>query len=213
MLQIVDLVVIVAIALNFVALGVSRVRTVIHAVAIQGLLLGCLPMLVHSQIGLRGSLLVVGTIAIKGIVVPWLLFRAFREVNVQREVRPLVGFIASLLLGALVTGLAVMFAYTLPLAEEHAGQLLVPASLATILIGLLLMMTRLNAVLQVLGYLVLENGIFMFGLLLLEAMPLLVEVGVLLDLFTGVFVMGITMFHINRAFDSVSTEHLARLKD
>jgi len=211
--QTVDLIVIVAIALNFVALGVSRVRTVIHAVALQGLLLGVLPLLVHSNVGLRGTMLAVGTVLIKGVLVPSLLFRALREVNIQREVRPLVGFIGSLLLGALATGLAIMFSYTLPLAERHAGQLLVPASLATILSGLLLMTTRLQAVLQVLGYLVLENGIFMFGLLLLKAMPFLVEVGVLLDLFTGVFVMGIILFHINRAFDSVSTEHLARLKD
>jgi hydrogenase-4 component E len=109
--------------------------------------------------------------------------------------------------------MAVMFSHTLPLAQRHAEQLLVPASLATILIGLLLMTTRRKAIFQVLGYLVFENGIFLFGLLLLEAMPLLVELGVLLDLFTGVFVMGIIIFHINRAFDSVSTEHLARLKD
>ena len=61
---------------------------------------------------------------------------------------------------------------------------------------------------QVLGYLILENGIFLFGLLLLEAMPFLVEVGVLLDLFTGVFVMGIIIYHINREFSSISTEHL-----
>jgi hydrogenase-4 component E len=68
-------------------------------------------------------------------------------------------------------------------------------------------------VLQVLGYLVLENGIFLFGLLLLEAVPFLVEVGVLLDLFTGVFVMGIIIHHINRAFDSMSTEHLSELRE
>ena len=213
MLQVVDLIVIATIALNFVALGVSRARTVIRAVALQGLLLGMLPVFVHPHAGLRGAMLASGTVLIKGIVVPWLLFRALREVNIQREVRPIVGFIASLLMGAVVTGLAILFSYTLPLAKQHAEQLLVPASLATILSGLLIMTTRLKAVLQVLGYLVLENGIFMFGLLLLEAMPFLVEVGVLLDLFTGVFVMGIIMFHINRAFDSVSTEHLARLKD
>ena len=58
-----------------------------------------------------------------------------------------------------------------------------------------------------------ENGIFVFGLLLIAAMPFLVEVGVLLDLFTGVFVMGIIINHINREFASVSTEHLAELKE
>ena len=63
------------------------------------------------------------------------------------------------------------------------------------------------------GYLVLENGIFIFGLLLVDAMPMIVEVGVLLDLFVGVFVMGIIIHHINREFASISTEHLTELKE
>jgi hydrogenase-4 component E len=66
---------------------------------------------------------------------------------------------------------------------------------------------------QVLGYLLLENGIFLFGLLLLDAIPFLVEVGVLLDLFTAVFVMGIIIYHISREFASISTEHLSELKE
>jgi hydrogenase-4 component E len=89
----------------------------------------------------------------------------------------------------------------------------VPASLATVWAGFLMLTTRKKAIMQVLGYLILENGIFLFGLLLLEAMPFLVEVGILLDLFTGVFVMGITIFHINREFSSISTEHLTGLKE
>ncbi len=66
---------------------------------------------------------------------------------------------------------------------------------------------------QVLGFLLLENGILLFGLLLLEAMPFLVEAGVLLDLFTGVFVMGIIIHHISREFSSMGTEHLSELKE
>jgi hydrogenase-4 component E len=82
-----------------------------------------------------------------------------------------------------------------------------------VLTGFLILTTRQKAIVLVLGYLILENGIFMFGLLLLEAMPVLVEAGVLLDLFTAVFVMGIIIHHINREFDSLSTEHLAELKE
>src|SRR5439155_23893189 len=127
--------------------------------------------------------------------------------------RPVVNFMSSLLLGAVGTGLAMVFSSTLPLTEEHADLLVVPASLATVWTGFLLFTTRKKAIMQVLGYLLLENGIFLFGLLLLEAMPFLVEIGVLLDLFTGVFVMGIIIHHINREFSSISTEHLAELKE
>src|SRR5204863_2282585 len=106
-----------------------------------------------------------------------------------------------------------VFSDTLPLAEEHKHALLVPASLSTVWTGFLMLTTRKRAILQVLGYLLLENGIFLFGLLLLEAMPLLVEAGVLLDLFTGVFVMGIIIQHIHKEFASQSTQFLVSLKE
>jgi hydrogenase-4 component E len=208
-----DPLLIVALALNFVALGVSRIRGVISAVALQGMLLGIFPLLVHPEIGLRGILLILVTIGLKGLVIPAFLVRAMREANIQHEVKPVVDYMSSLRLGAVGTGLAMIFSYTLPLAEQHADLLLVPASLATVWTGFLMLTTRRKAIMQVLGYLVLENGIFLFGLLLLEAMPFLVEVGVLLDLFTGVFVMAIIIHHISREFASISTEHLTKLKE
>jgi hydrogenase-4 component E len=212
-LQILEPLLIVALALNFVALGVSRIRGVINAVALQGMLLGTFPLFVHPEIGLRGILLVVVTVALKGFVIPWFLMHAMREANIQHEVNPVVNYMSSLMLGAGGTGLALVFSYTLPLAEQHADLLLVPASLSTVWTGFLLLTTRRKAIMQVLGYLLLENGIFLFGLLLLEAMPFLVEIGVLLDLFTGVFVMGIIIHHISREFASISTDYLAELKE
>jgi hydrogenase-4 component E len=213
MTQLLDSLLIVVLALNFVSLGVSRIRAIISAVAFQGILLGIFPLLIHPEIGLRGLLLVLVTIILKGAVIPGFLVHAMREANIQHEVTPVVNFMTSLLLGAVGTGLAIVFASTLPLAEEHAGLLIVPASLATVWTGFLLLTVRKKAITQVLGYLLLENGIFLFGLLLLEAMPFLVEVGVLLDLFTGVFVMGIIIHHISREFSSISTEHLTELKE
>jgi hydrogenase-4 component E len=213
MLQIIDPLLIVALTLNFVALGVSRLRSIINAVALQGILLGALPLFMHSEIGVRVIVLVVVTIALKGFVIPAFLVDAMREANIQHEVKPIVNYMSSLLLGAVGTALALGFSYTLPLAEEHQGLLLVPASLSTVWTGFLLLTARMKAITQVMGYLLLENGIFLFSLLLLEAMPFLVEIGVLLDLFTGVFVMGIIIHHISREFASLSTEHLAELKE
>jgi hydrogenase-4 component E len=168
---------------------------------------------VHPDIGARGVLLVVVTLVLKGLVIPAFLVHAMREANIQHEVRPVINYMSSLLLGAIGTGLAMVFSNTLPLAEQHRDLLLVPASLATVWTGFLMLTTRRKAIMQVLGYLLLENGIFLFGLLLLEAMPFLVEVGVLLDLFTGVFVMGIIIHDISREFASISTEHLTELKE
>jgi hydrogenase-4 component E len=213
MSQLFDVLIILAVALNFVALGVSRIRVVIYAVALQGVLLGTFPLFVHPQVGLRVLLLVVVTIVLKGRVIPSFLVHAMREADIQHEVKPVVGFISSLLLGAIGTGLAMIYSDTLPLAAEHADLLLVPASFSTVWTGFLMLTSRRKAIMQVLGFLLLENGILLFGLLLLEAMPFLVEAGVLLDLFTGVFVMGIIIHHISREFASISTEYLAELKE
>lgn len=213
MAQLLDPLLILVLALNFVALGVSRIRGVINAVALQGAVLGMFPLFVHPEIGLRGILLAVVTIGLKGLVIPGFLVHAMREAHIQHEINPVVSFINSLLLGAFGTGLAMVFSYTLPLAEQHSNLLLVPASLSTVWTGFLLLTTRRKAIMQVVGYLLLENGIFLFGLLLLEAVPFLVEIGVLLDLFTGVFVMGIIIHHISREFASISTERLTELRE
>jgi len=214
MVQFLDPLLILALSLNFVALGVSRIRAVINTVALQGMLLGIMPLfLPHQEIGIRGILVIVVTVVLKGFVIPMFLVRAMREANIQHEVRPVVNYMSSLLLGAVGTGLALVFSSTLPLAAGDKGLLVVPASLATVWTGFLLLTTRRKAIMQVLGYLLLENGIFLFGLLLLEGMPFLVEIGVLLDLFTGVFVMGIIIHQISREFASISTEFLTELKE
>jgi hydrogenase-4 component E len=142
-----------------------------------------------------------------------MLFHAIRDVVIRREVEPIVGFIASLFLGAVGTGLAVLFARTLPIDHGEMGSLIVPAALSTVLTGFLMLTTRTKAITQVVGYLILENGVFIFGMLLMEAIPFLVELGVLLDLFVAIFVMGIIIHKISREFSSVSTQMLSELKE
>ena len=199
--------------LNLSALGSSRIRSVIRTVALQGVVLGVTPLLVQDTLDLRIILVSLATIGMKGVVIPGMLHKAMRDVQIRREVEPFVGLIPSMLLGAVATGLSVALAQFLPLESKHGAGLIVPTSLATVLTGFLLLTTRLKAISQVLGYLVLENGIFIFGLLLLEAMPAVVEMGVLLDLLVAIFVMGIILNHINREFSSLDTRRLSTLKD
>ena len=209
----VDPLLVLVLLLNFFILGTSRLRAVIDGSALQGVLLGILVIFVHGGVGVQSLIVATAAILIKGTLIPSLLHRAMREAAIRREVEPLVGYIASLLLGAIATGAAVLFARALPLAPAHVGSLLVPASLATALTGFLILCTRRKAITQVVGYLVLENGIFIMGLCLLEAMPFLVEMGVLLDLLVAVFVIGIIINHINREFASLDTARLSALKE
>jgi hydrogenase-4 component E len=184
----------------------------VRTVAAQGLLLALVPVFVHE--GLSGPVLaaVAAAALVKGGLVPWMLRRALAQAHVQREMTPFLGFVPSLIAGGVVTACALLFATRLPLAPGHRGTLIVPASLATLAIGFLILATRRKALVQVVGFLVLENGVFLFGMLLLEAMPFLVEIGVLLDVLAGVFIMGIVVDHIRNEFSSLDTEQLTALK-
>jgi hydrogenase-4 component E len=210
-----DMVFILVVVLDFFLLASSRLKAVIRAAAAQGALLSVLPLLLATDKMEVKHVLVLslGALVVKGVVIPWLLLWAIREAAIRREVEPIVGFIPSLVLGGVGVALAFAFAGAMPLptAEKHA--FLVPTALSTVWTGLLLVVSRRKAVTQVIGFLVLENGVFVFGLLLSDFMPTMVEAGVLLDLFAAVFVMGIVMFHINREFSSLDTEKLSALKD
>jgi hydrogenase-4 component E len=198
---------------NLVALGSSRIATVVRAVALQGVLLGILAVAAHGEVDSRVIALAGASALLKGWLIPIILFRALRQVAIKREVEPSLGLLPSLLLGALATVLAVVAASHLPLAETRLAPLAVPASFATVAAGFILLTTRRKAISQVLGFLMLENGIFVFGLLLIRAMPFLVEAGVLLDLFVGIFVLSIIIHHINREFASLDTRKLSLLKE
>jgi hydrogenase-4 component E len=132
---------------------------------------------------------------------------------VRQEVDPLLGYAPSLTLGALLAGVSFLVASRLPLPTEIASPTIPAGALTTLLFGLLILVARTQAVTQVVGYLVMENGIFLFGMLLTRQMPLLVEMGILLDIFVGVFVMGIVVYQIQREFDHMDTHNLAALKD
>jgi hydrogenase-4 component E len=199
--------------LNLLALGSSRVPSLITAVAIQGVALGVMPFLIERNFDWMVALVAVGTMAVKGGLIPTLLRRAMRTANVDREVEPSIGFVPSLLLGAGGTIAAVAVTRELPLLPEHAGLLLVPGALASVLTGFVLLIGRSKAISQVCGYLILENGIYLFGLLLIHATPLLVEAGILLDVTVGVFVIGIIVDRIQRAFDSLDTRKLTVLRE
>jgi hydrogenase-4 component E len=210
--QTLNLLIGLAIGLNLLALGSSRLPALIRAVAVQGVTLGVMPLIMEHVDWLVGILALV-TISVKGFVIPALLRRAMRSANIEREDEPSIGFVPSLLLGAGGTIAAVALARAMPLLPEHAGSLLVPGALASVLTGFVLLVGRSKAISQVCGYLILENGIYLFGLLLIHATPLLVEAGILLDLTVGIFVIGIIVDRIQRAFDSLDTRKLTVLRE
>ncbi len=210
-----DLVFILVVVLDLFVLASSRLRTGIRAVAGQGAVLALLPVVLADDATAARHVvaLALGALVVKGILIPWLMAWATRESTVSREAAPLIGFLPALVFGALGIAAAFLWAGRLPLPIPGRHPLLVPTALGTVWSGLLLLVTRRKAVAQVMGFLVLENGVFVFGLLLSDFMPAMVEVGVLLDLFAAVFVMGIVMFDIQRTLGSLDTERLKSLRD
>lgn len=199
--------------LNLYGLGTSRIRALINAAALQGVALGIMPLLAHGHLTVLAGFIAIATVLLKGALIPQVLLKALRDAQIKREVEPIVGFLPSMLLGALGTAGSIALAGRLPLPQAHAQTLIVPAAFSTVFTGFLLLTTRIKAITQVIGYLVLENGIFIFGLLLLDAMPFLFELGVLLDLFVAIFVISIIIHHINREFASLDTRRLSALKE
>jgi hydrogenase-4 component E len=202
-----------AMGMNLLALASNRLPSIIRAAALQGMILGVLPLLLNREAGGLIVVVAVLTIAIKGFLIPSLLRRALRAAQIDREVEPVIGFIPSLLLGAAATIGAVAVAGVMPLGHEPGSMLLVSGSFATVVCGFLLLLGRAKAIAQVCGYLILENGIYLFGLLLIGSTPLVVEAGILLDLTVAVFVIGIIVDRIQREFDTLDTRRLTALHE
>ena len=208
------MVLILVVVIDLFILASSRLKAVIRATAAQGALLSLVPVLLAAKVEVGHVVaLALGALVVKGAVIPWMLNWAIRETAIRREMEPILGFVPSLLLGGLGAALAFALSSDLPLPAPERHTLLVPTALSTVWAGLLLVVARRKAVSQVIGFLVLENGVFLFGLLISDFMPAMVEAGVLLDLLAAVFVMGIVMFDINREFSSLDTGKLSALKD
>ncbi len=200
--------------LNFRLLGGSRLIPIIRAAALQGALLALVAVLLRAEeLAWGAAALAAGSAVIKGFVLPGLLLRAMRQVEIRREVEPLVGYNLSLLFGAAGLGLAAVMGTRISPSVFAGGHLLGSVSLFTMATGLFLMISRRKAITQALGYLVFENGIYAFGISVAHDEPFLVELGVLLDLLVAVFVMGIIIFHIQRDFAHIDVDRLALLRE
>jgi hydrogenase-4 component E len=187
---------------------------IIRAAALQGALLALIAVMLRAQeLELGYAALGLGTAVLKGLALPALLLRALRQVEIRREVEPLVGYNLSMGIGALALGAGAALGRHLPVGSPSSAPLLLTVAVFTIWTGLFLIVARRKAVTQALGYLVFENGIYAFGISVASEAPLLIEMGVLLDLLVAVFVMGIIIFHIQRDFSHIDVDRLAQLRE
>jgi hydrogenase-4 component E len=208
-----DLLLLSVLLVDLFMIGASRIGACIRASAVQGALLAALPVVFRpGPPDVHLAVLCGGALALKAVAIPQLLQRALETASVRREVEPMVSQHVSLVAGAILIGISFWLGQVLALPVRPPSQLAIPAAFTTLLLGFLILVSRTKAITQVIGYLMLENGVYMFGLGLASALPLVIELGILLDVWVGVFVMGIAIHHIDREFDHIDTDRLAGLR-
>ena len=209
-----ELLLILVILTNLALLGGSRLNSLIRIAAGQGVLLGLFPLLACGG-SLSPRLVILAVVAgtLKGVVFPILLGRALREADIRREVEPFVGYNLSILAGIMALACSFWLTTKFPGSEPGWSRLAPSVAFFTITTGLFLIVSRHKALTQVLGYLIMENGIYVLGMALVGEIPMLVELGVLLDAFVATFVMGIAIQHINREFDHMDVAEMDDLRE
>jgi hydrogenase-4 component E len=207
-----DLPLVILVLANLALLGSSRMGNSVRLLGLQGVCLGAVVAVVgHGDVASTAALAVAVVVG-KGAVYPWALARVQRRLRVERDEQPLVPLQASFLTGILALAAGFWVANSVAPAGVAAPAMSLPVALSTIFTGLALTVTRRRALSQVIGYAVLENGIFLFALTLVGDLPLLLELGALLEVFFAVFVMGIAVGRISREFATTDVGHLDQLR-
>lgn len=193
----------------FALLAQRHMRALLAWFAVQGILLAATSTLVAFATNSH-ELYVSAFLALilKGILMPWLLWRMVIQLGVNREVEPLINIFTTMLIGALL----VLFAYYVSLPIQQTSLMVtrntIAIGLACVLIGMLIMITRRKAVTQVVGYLSMENALFFTATAATHGMPLVVEIGIAFDVLIAALVFGLFFFQIRKTFDSLDLRHL-----
>ena len=212
--QLINLFASVILLLAFAMLAQRRVLTLINLFALQGLAL-CLATLVAAvSTGQTHLYYSAGlTLVLKVLLLPWILHRLVRKLNVKSEVEALINISATMLVG--IALVMVAFNVALPISElsQTITRGTLGIALAVVLLAFLMMITRQKAITQVVGFLSMENGLFLAATSATYGMPMVVELGIALDVLVGVIILGVFFFQIRDQFDSLDIRHMENLKD
>ncbi len=201
---------------NCALLAVGRLRPLVRLTAFQGVLLAAVLALMPRPAGsdLTHVLLLAGAVlTIKAVGFPWLLRRTLRRITADPQLAPHLSYSLSVAAGMAGLIFSLWLETRLPVDPGLFPPLLFPAALTTLFAGLLLVVGRMKALTQVIGYLVAENGIFLLGIPLMMEGSVWFELSLLLDIFVAVFVMGIAINHISATFESIDVGRFCSLKD
>jgi hydrogenase-4 component E len=212
--QLINLFAALLLLVSFAMLSQRRVLSLINLFALQGLLLSVSTAVVawssHQHHLYYSAAL---TLVLKVIILPWILHRLIRKLNVKWDVETMFNIPTTMLVGIAL----VVFAFNLAAPiSEMAGTITkstLGIAMASVLLSFLMMITRSKAVPQVIGFLAMENGLFFAATSATYGMPLVVELGIALDVLVGMVILGIFFFQIRETFDSLDLKHMEKLKE
>lgn len=210
---IVNQLLIIVMLLNFGILGSSRIRFHIRLIAFQGLILGIIPLFLYDKISLHTLIVSTLLIVFKTLVIPVFLMNSLKKLKIKLEVENYISFMNSVLVAAIGTTIIFVFSSLLPVFGKTGSLYFIQVAMSTMFIAFMVIISRIKAISNVIGYLLLENGIFIFGFLISEHIPFSLELGFLLDLIVGIFIMGIVLNHIDREFSSIDVTQLKSLRE
>lgn len=200
--------------LSFAMISQRRIGNLINLFTLQGAALVAASVLVGyatDQPDLYVSAAL--TFVLKVVLIPWLLYRVIRRLNVRWDVETLINIPTTMLVGI---GL-VIFSFSLALPISRLSSSMASGSLgialACVLLSFMMMITRSKAVPQVIGFLSMENGLIFAATAVTNGMPMIVEFGIALDVLVGVLILGVFMFQIREQFDSLDIHNLETLKE
>ena len=196
---------------TFLILGSTRLYSCVRAFGIQSFLLACVAGIVAFSTGkLDIYIVAVLTLTIKSMLIPYIFIYIIREIKVKREIALYVSISHSLMIGGILVVISYYLIRSINVITDLSSFAL-SASMSLVSIGLFIMISRKKAIMQMLGILIMENGLFLGAISLTYGMPLLVELGIFFDVLIGVLIMGILIFRINKTFETIDTDMLKTL--
>ncbi|HFE48002.1 MAG TPA: formate hydrogenlyase [Chromatiaceae bacterium] len=199
---------------SFSMLAQSRLTSAVHSFAWQGVMVAAVTALVaavtHAYHLYLSALL---TFSLKGLLIPWMLHRLVRRLNLEREVEHIAHPALIVLFGALLVILAYWIALPIERLQLASTRNIIAISLSIVLLGLWLMIARRQVVTQVLGFMSMENGLFLAAVASTRGMPLVVELGIAFDVLVAAVLFGVFFFHIHESIESLDTGKLNRLTE
>jgi hydrogenase-4 component E len=212
--QLINLLAAVLLLLAFAMLAQRRVLTLIDLFAMQGFALACSTAIVAYATNQTHLYWSAGlTLILKVGVLPWLLHRMIQRLDVRWDVEGLINIPATMLIGIVLVVFAFNLAFPIAQLASTVTRATLGIAMASVMLSFLMMITRRKAIPQVIGFLSMENGLLFAATSATYGMPMVVELGIALDVLVGILILGVFMFQIREQFDSLDIRNLEKLKD